>query len=380
MRSPCARIILSGNVFAIIGILFLSISCGVAPHSRSNLSSVVNNWKGVFLAGYYMNQEANGLVPADAWDNATRDLKSKIVSDFGQSSENFRTFTKNSSLNLDGDASLENMDRAFDSLNLSGNDGCFVFMTSHGSPGGSFGIEQSNGIMPTQLFDMLARKCGERPTAVIVSACYSGAFVTHAKSQARSNLVVLTAAADVPSFGCDSSREYTFYDQCVIETLDSSNAKSLTWTTLSSEINKCVTAAESGMTEASNPQNYIGADLADEIIFSSSNSSNTDGLKENAVNVNLAGPNNNITLEVSTPMEYDRVVICYSHSVEQCPNPIALDFTRVGSADRIIFESRTPLDLSEAGVGSSIFIFSYKKGNLGSQADNLRTVPVRSTM
>src|SRR5256885_16937779 len=63
-------------------------------------------------------------------------------------------------------------------------------------------------LTPANLADMLART-GVRHKAVIISACYSGAFIP---SLASPDALVITAAdADHPSFGCQDGAKWTYF-------------------------------------------------------------------------------------------------------------------------------------------------------------------------
>ncbi len=86
-----------------------------------------------------------------------------------------------------------------------------LFMTSHGTRAG-FGLQLPRRPLvefaPRELARILDG-AGIRNRVVIVSACYSGAFVP---PLANDNTVVITAAdARNPSFGCAPGREWTFF-------------------------------------------------------------------------------------------------------------------------------------------------------------------------
>jgi hypothetical protein len=87
-----------------------------------------------------------------------------------------------------------------------------VFLTSHGSPDGSMALREVNrmtaALRPTHLRDSLAA-AGVRNRVVIVSACFSGAFIA---PLADDNTIVITAAApDRSSFGCQPENDWTFF-------------------------------------------------------------------------------------------------------------------------------------------------------------------------
>ena len=87
-----------------------------------------------------------------------------------------------------------------------------LFFTSHGSPDGSIAIREHNrmgaALRPTHLRDALA-DAGIRNRIVIVSACFSGAFIAPLMND---DTIILTASApDRTSFGCQPDREWTFF-------------------------------------------------------------------------------------------------------------------------------------------------------------------------
>ncbi|MGE0045345.1 MAG: C13 family peptidase, partial [Hyphomonadaceae bacterium] len=87
-----------------------------------------------------------------------------------------------------------------------------LFFTSHGAPDGSIAIREHNrmgGVLrPVNLRDALT-DAGIRSRVVIVSACYSGAFIAPLMNE---DTIILTAAApDRTSFGCQPTREWTYF-------------------------------------------------------------------------------------------------------------------------------------------------------------------------
>lgn len=87
-----------------------------------------------------------------------------------------------------------------------------LFFTSHGSPDGSIAIREHNrmgaALRPAHLRDALA-DAGIRNRIVIVSACFSGAFIAPLMNE---DTIILTASApDRTSFGCQPDREWTFF-------------------------------------------------------------------------------------------------------------------------------------------------------------------------
>jgi hypothetical protein len=96
----------------------------------------------------------------------------------------------------------EHMDRSKDVL--------FLFLTSHGSPAPSFAV--SNSIWPLDQLDPAAlRKAldasGIRWRVIVISACYSGAFIPALADDGTA--IFTSSAADRTSFGCSDDRDVT---------------------------------------------------------------------------------------------------------------------------------------------------------------------------
>jgi hypothetical protein len=133
-----------------------------------------------------------------------------------------------------------------------------IFITTHGAPDGTAAIREHNrmfgGLRPAHLAQMLSL-ANIRNRVVIVSACFSGAFIA---PLANEDTIVLTAAQyDRSSFGCRPENEWTFFGDALfnhalrngdnlIEGFD--NAKRLIerW------------EREQNLSPASNPQRYVG--------------------------------------------------------------------------------------------------------------------------
>jgi hypothetical protein len=90
------------------------------------------------------------------------------------------------------------------------NDILIIFMTSHGTQNGvalKLGRAAAE-LSPQEVADALNRE-QIRNRIVIVSACYSGVYIT---PLANDDTIVLTAAhRDNPSFGCSAKRSWTFF-------------------------------------------------------------------------------------------------------------------------------------------------------------------------
>jgi hypothetical protein len=138
-----------------------------------------------------------------------------------------------------------------------------IFLTTHGSPDGSAAIRENNrlgaALRPTHLSTML-RQANIRNRVVIVSACYSGAFIA---PLADDNTIVMTAAAhDRSSFGCQPQRDWTFFGDALfnhalrdggslIDDFDDAKRLIERW------------ERDQNLTPPSNPQRFVGARAAD---------------------------------------------------------------------------------------------------------------------
>lgn len=134
-----------------------------------------------------------------------------------------------------------------------------IFITTHGAPDGTAAIRENNrlfgGLRPTHLASML-QQANIRNRVVIVSACFSGAFIA---PLANDDTIVLTAAQhDRSSFGCQPENEWTFFGDALfngamrggdnlLEGFDNAKRQIERW------------ERERNLTPPSNPQRYVGA-------------------------------------------------------------------------------------------------------------------------
>ncbi|NBB63622.1 peptidase C13 [Pseudomonas sp. ODNR1LW] len=134
--------------------------------------------------------------------------------------------------------------------------GCLFYVTSHGSPEGLvFGPKET--LQPERLIPVLRRICGDRPTVVVLSACFSGVFVDGLKGPNR--MVMTAARRDRSSFGCAADATYPYFDECVLDGLKIAPD----FIALSRATTACVAAREQaeGLTPPSEPQTAIGAHM-----------------------------------------------------------------------------------------------------------------------
>jgi hypothetical protein len=213
------------------------------------------NWKVLLMA----SDQGNTGAWIKAFDNARKALK-QIFAAKGVPSSNFRELSLHNDQQSDTvkPTSAENFVHAMKSFGApSVNDACLVHMTSHGSRDG-FNLG-SKRLAPSKIDEALLAGCAERPTVVLISACYSGLYVLDSSNLKKPNRIILTASrSDVTSFGCSSENEFTYWDGCLVESLP----KATKWRDLASSIVACIVRKEGGRT-VSFPQTFIGSDVAD---------------------------------------------------------------------------------------------------------------------
>jgi hypothetical protein len=151
-----------------------------------------------------------------------------------------------------------NLRYALKNLQVGKNDACLLHLTSHGSEDG-LDMESDPPLTPAVLDEILRDGCGDRPTVLLISACYSGIFL--APIMERPNRIILTAARqDRSSFGCDDRGEYNFWDECLLDYFPLAG----TWRELYPLVTDCIRGKEKWSHERrSYPQAFFGAEVAE---------------------------------------------------------------------------------------------------------------------
>jgi hypothetical protein len=203
-------------------------------------------WKGVFISGDDSIEN---------FDNGREDLTA-LFSSIGdlttvQLSSSQKYISEDNGVYP---AVAENLMPAFQLMDVKSNEGCLIHMTSHGVNGQGFYLSLAGVMPPDYLADLVNESCGDAPTVILVSACYSGQFITD--SLKGPNRIILTAArADRPSFGCSADTEYTYWDGCLLQEIPNS----ATWPELYKNVNSCITAKETALgATPSEPQAFFG--------------------------------------------------------------------------------------------------------------------------
>ncbi|GLK49794.1 hypothetical protein GCM10017620_27680 [Brevundimonas intermedia] len=230
---------------AALSVLGLTV-LGCAAHAQSRF----DGWASAVIAADWRDSDGR---PIAAFDNAQRDL----TTGFQRAG-----FDPDAMISVSLRPDVPNPVEAEDSLRRfaeaaqRARRGCLFYVTSHGSPEGLvFGPEAT--LEPERLIPVLRRICGDRPTVVVLSACFSGIFVDGLKAPNR--MVMTAARRDRSSFGCAADATYPYFDECVLESLKTAPD----FIALSRATTGCVAAREQaeGLTPASEPQTAIGATM-----------------------------------------------------------------------------------------------------------------------
>jgi hypothetical protein len=219
----------------------------------AHASSPFAKWAAVVVSGDWHTHDGN---PSEIFDNARRDVTHDLET-LGFSRDNIEEFSAKPG--AWPPATARGIREALARLSWRARSGCLVYFSSHGSPDG---IVLGNSILePYTLARMLNASCGERPTVVVLSACFSGVFVPTLK--ARNRMILTAARRDRTSFGCGQTDRYPYFDQCVLSVWPHANS----FAALGRAAQLCVAAREKreNVGPPSEPQLWIGADAANEV-------------------------------------------------------------------------------------------------------------------
>ena len=216
------------------------------------------DWAGVIVAGDW---HAHSGAPSQVFDNARRDLASKFVS-LGFRVDNIRQFSAAADQhpyeNV-GQSAQEPIVSGLADVTARAQGGCLLYFTSHGTPEGI--VVGERVVDPAPIASMVNQYCGDCPTAVIISACFSGAFVHLLEGPHR--MIFTASRSDRTSFGCGEQDQYTFFDTCVLGEID----KVASFAALADRVKACVIAREAAM-NANEVKNKRPPGLASEPQFS----------------------------------------------------------------------------------------------------------------
>jgi len=229
-----------------IACLLLAVFFGATPAMAGPFGA----WIGIVVAG---DNTADGGAPTEVFDNARRDIAQHLLT-IGFEPANVRQFSIQPGHYIEAplEADYETLREAVASLTRTVRGGCFFYFTSHGTPQGI--VLNGTLFSPQALAGFVNSACGDVPTVVIVSACYSGVFIPALAADGR--MIFTAARPDRPSFGCGADLTYTFFDQCVLESFPESQ----TFPELASDVQTCVALREEaeGAEPPSEPQLFVG--------------------------------------------------------------------------------------------------------------------------
>ena len=213
-----------------------------------------SNWAAMVIAGDW---HAHSGEPSEVFDNARRDLTKAFIA-AGVSPANISQFSVRPG-NYPKETVLKSAPQPvyerLMALAKQAPDGCLIYFTSHGAPEGV--VVDDAPWSPEGVAQMIDRACGDRPTVVVVSACFSGVFVPALEGP---NRMILTAArADRTSFGCGQADRYTYFDGCFLQSL----LQAHDFTALAGATQACVAKLETDthVSPPSEPQVSIGPQL-----------------------------------------------------------------------------------------------------------------------
>ena len=234
----------------VIGAVMALLSMGTAQAAPA-----FSNWAAIVVSGDW---HAHSGGPSEAFDNARRDVASELEK-LGFLHDNVLQFSVRPERYPDtkpGKTEIKAVYTGLKSLADKTNGGCLVYFSSHGSPQG---ILFDDRLMPPDVMEeVLDDACPGKPAIVIISACFSGVFVP---VLATPNRMILTAARpDRSSFGCSESDKYPYFDDCFLRSAPAAHD----FAALGHAVQKCVAdkEAETGMSPPSEPQMWIGPQLA----------------------------------------------------------------------------------------------------------------------
>jgi hypothetical protein len=213
-----------------------------------------DNWAAIVVAGDWRGE---GGAATEAFDNARRDV-ARTLQAAGFSPGNVRQFSVRPERYADTQplrAEPRLIYQTLMQLTQQASGGCLIYFTSHGAPQGV--VVGDDSISPQSMARLVSDACGERPTIVVISACFSGVFVP---ALAEPNHMVMTAARpDRSSFGCGVANKYPYFDDCFLTTARTSGD----FIGLARGAVACVAQkeVETNSRPPSEPQVYVGARL-----------------------------------------------------------------------------------------------------------------------
>lgn len=232
-------------------ILFTTLLLALAVPGFAYASAAFSNWAAIVVAG---DDRAHNGTPSAIFDNARRG----VVHDLEASGFAARNIAEFSVARRSGVAYARSNAIADVLYGLAqrARGGCLLYFSSHGAPDAM--VLGNSWLTPRRLARIVGAGCGNRPTAIVVSACFSGIFVP---ALAAKNRLILTAARrDRSSFGCGQTDRYPYFDECVLSVWPHVDG----FIALGNAARACVAAREKRehVGPPSEPQLRIGANVA----------------------------------------------------------------------------------------------------------------------
>jgi hypothetical protein len=240
-----------------VPIMLLALA-GLFSAARAMAADPFADWAAVVIAGDWRAHDGSA---SEIFDNSRRDVTSDLLS-LGFAKENIEEFSvrpERYSADSPLPSDAQTIGNALWDLSNRTSAGCLVYFTSHGSPDGV--VLGDSILSPDSLGKILNNSCSERPTVVILSACFSGVFVHPLEAP---NRMILTAARpDRTSFGCGQTDRYPYFDSCVLSSWHAADD----FPSLGRDVQACVAAREKQehMTPPSEPQMWIGQEAAKDL-------------------------------------------------------------------------------------------------------------------
>ena len=235
--------------------LFAVVFAAIVFALPARAASPFGDWAAVVVAGDWHAHDGS---PSEIFDNARRDVSADLISlgfqpdNVAQFSVRPENYPRQSLMKSDGTT----IGNTLWDLSNRTNAGCLVYFSSHGSPDGV--VLGDDVYAPKTLAQAINNSCSDRPTVVIISACFSGVFVP--ALQAPNRMILTAARPDRTSFGCGQTDKYPYFDQCVLQSWPGMGD----FPSLGRAVQACVAAREKKehMVPPSEPQLLIGATAA----------------------------------------------------------------------------------------------------------------------
>jgi hypothetical protein len=238
--------------------VFLAALAALLIASPAFAAGQYGDWAAIVVAADY---RAHSGADSEVFDNARRDIAADLVT-IGFTPANIMQFSvrpERYPSQQPRPSTAQNIATSLWDLSNRTSGGCLAYFTSHGN---TDGISVGDDILsPQKMNQMISNACGDRPTVVVVSACFSGVFIPVLQGP---NRFVLTAARpDRTSFGCGEQERYTFFDNCVVQNFLGAGD----FPDLATRVKACVSAREKkdAIRYPSEPQLSIGTAVASQL-------------------------------------------------------------------------------------------------------------------